>query len=179
MANMTIAQALRRIKKIKGRLAELKSRASQCVSYEVGKKPVFDFKATRDEIAKAKDELVRLEAALAVANADANIAFEGRAMTLTEAVRRLQELKDDMSWLPQLRIQEGTLRDPGIEWDPDRERQIRVMREVTWATELKELDRVTEVESLQDRFERLNDLIEQTNHRTVVGFVAAEADTST
>ncbi|MDD2786066.1 MAG: hypothetical protein PHS79_04220 [Patescibacteria group bacterium] len=168
MTTMTIAQALRRIKKNKGRVAELKARATQSVSYEAGKKPVFDFKALRENLSKTKEELIRLEAAVTVANANARILFEGRDMPLAEAVRRLQELKDDMSWLPQLNVREGVERVADYEFDPEKERQIRVTRETVWASELSELERVSEIDSLRDRFERLNDLVEQANHRTEV-----------
>ncbi len=179
MPNLTISQGLRRIKKIKGRVAELKGRASMSVSYETSKKPVFDFKATRDELAKAKEELIRLEAAVAVANATARITFEERDMFLAEAVRRLQELKDDISWLPQLHVREGAEQSQDNEWDEERGRHVRIAREVIWATELKEIDRVHEIESLRDRFERLNDLVEQANHRTEVDYADASASATT
>ena len=168
MSNLTIAQSLRRIKKCKGRIAELKSRAMQSVSYAADKKPTFDFKVMREELAAAKEELVGLESAVAVANATTSVSFEGKEMRLAEAIRRLQELKDEMSWLPQLHIQEGVERVPEVEWDPEKERQIRVTREVKWQTGLPELERVKEIEGLRDKFERLNDLVETANHRTEV-----------
>lgn len=168
MAHLTISQSLRRIKKCKGRIAELKVRAGQSVSFTDEKAPTFNFKAVREELAAAKEELVCLEAAVAVANATTRINCEGKEMTLAEAIRRLQEFKDGMSWLPQLCIREGVERTSDVEWDLEKERQVRVTREVRWQTGLTELERVAEIESLRERFERLNDLVETANHRTEV-----------
>lgn len=170
MANLTIAQSLRRIKKCKGRIAELKTRAMQSVSFTDDKKPTFDFKATREELAAAKEELIGLESAVAVANATTSVAFEGKELTLAQAIRRLQELKDEMSWLPQLCIREGVERTSDVEWDPEKDRQVRVTREVRWQTSLTELERVAEIDKLRDMFERLNDLVETANHRTEVAW---------
>ncbi len=174
MAQLTISQGLRRVKKCKGRLAELTARASASVSYEAGKKPSFDFKATRAEVAKVRAELVGLEAAIARANATATVSVDGKSVTLAEAIRWLQEFKAEMAWLPQLVLRTGTERTPDVEWDENLGRQVRRSREVVWTSELSEPDRAAELESLRDRFERLNDAVETANHRTPIEWAAAE-----
>src|SRR5690242_11129974 len=107
MSKMNIAQALRRIKKLKGRMGELTARASGSVSYEVGKKPAFDFRKTRDEVAAVREELVTLESSVARANAAAEIECDGKRLTVAEAIRRLQECKAEMVWLGQLSLRSG------------------------------------------------------------------------
>jgi len=168
MSNLTIAQALRRTKKTRGNISELKTRASEAVSHEAGKKPTFDFEPTCEALANAKEELIKLESSIACANASTTITYEGKSMTLAEAIRRLQELKDQMSWLTSLHIREGVERSSDLVWNDETGRQSRVTTEVTYITKLSERDRVEKIESLRDQFEALNDLVEQANHRTEV-----------
>lgn len=166
---MTIAQALRRVKKFKGRMAELTARAASVVSYEAARKPQFDFRKLRDEIAGVREGLVGLEAAVAKANATTTVKVgDDKEMTIAEAIRRLQELKAEMAWLSSLQLREGTENRPEFDWDEAAGRQVRRNREVLWQTELREPDRVAELDALRDRFERLNDAVEAANHKTPV-----------
>jgi hypothetical protein len=168
MSQLTISQSLRRIKRVKGKIAEYKTRAVQSVSHVKDKKPTFDFKAVREQLAAAKEELIGLESAVAVANAARTVTFEGREMRLAEAIRRLQELKDEMSWLPQLNLREGVERTSEFEWDESKGVQVRVVREITHVSHLSEVERVAELDMLRDRFEALNGLVESANHTTTV-----------
>lgn len=165
---MTIAQALRRVKKLKGLMNELSARAASVVSYDRDHKPAFDFKATRAEIDRVRDELVMLEAAVAKANGSTNVEFEGKTTTLAEAIRRLQEFKAEMSWLSELSLREGTTRVPEQEWNDAAGRLVAKYRDVVHISDLKETERVAELAKLRDRFEALNDAVETANHRTAV-----------
>ena len=174
MSKMNIAQALRRIKKLKGRMGELTARAAASVSYDVSKKPAFDFKATRGEIATIREELVTLEASVARANAGAEIECDGRAMTVAEAIRRLQECKAEMAWLGQLSLRSGTERRTERDYDESSGRTVLVKHETEYAADLSEVDRAAEIETLRGRFERLNDAVESANHRVAVDWQAPE-----
>ncbi len=165
---MTIAQALRRIKKLKGRMAELTARAAGSVSHLVDKKPAFDFQATRQEIGTVREELIKLEAAVTRANATAKVEYDGRAMTISEAVRRLQEIKAEIAWLAQLSLREGTEVRQDVDYDALTGRNVVRKIETTFVTALAETQRVAEIDALRDRFERLNDAVESANHRTSV-----------
>lgn len=172
MTQLTISQALRRVKRAKGRVAELKTRAAQSVSYLAEQKPTFDFKATRVELAAAKEELIGLETSIACANAVNTVSFQGKDITLAEAIRRLQELKDDMSWLAHLTLRSGKERTREYEWDAQGERQVQVTRETVYASDMSEPERVKEMDNLRDRFESLNGLVESANHRVLVDWHA-------
>ncbi len=162
----TVSQALRAIKRQKGRLAELTARASAVVSYEAGKKPSFDFSATRTEIGQARETLIRLESAVANANATTEVTWGDRAVTLSEAIRRLQECKAEIAWLSGLQLKSGSERHSEIDFDEDTGRNVRKQREVTYESCLTEPERVAQIEQLRLRFEELNDLVEAANHRT-------------
>ena len=168
MSRMNIAQALRRIKKLKGRMGELTARASASVSYEVGKKPAFDFRSTRDEVAVSRVELVTLEASVARANAATEIECDDARMTLAEAIRRLQECKAEMTWLGQLSLRSGVEKRTERDYDDVTGRTVLVKHETEYAADLSEVARAAEVETLRGRFERLNDAVEAATHRTPV-----------
>lgn len=165
---MTISQALRRIKKLKGKMAELTARGASCVSYAKGEEPKFDFIVTRAEINTVREELVTLEAAVARANATRTIDLDGTTMTIAEAVRRLQELKAEMAWLASLSLRDDTQRVPEHVWDEEKGRQVTKYRDVVHVTALTEQARVVELDALRDRFERCNDAVESANHTTPV-----------
>jgi cysteinyl-tRNA synthetase len=166
MTKLTISQALRTVKSLKGRIGELKGRAAQAVSHEKGTEPAFAFSDLRKDIAAAKEKLIGLETAVAVANALARIDAEGRTMTLAEAIRRLQELKDDLTFFQGLELREGVQSAGGYEWDELA--RSRVQREREFVSALKERERVAEIDRLRDCFERLNNVVEQANHKTPV-----------
>jgi hypothetical protein len=165
---MNIAQALRRIKKLKGRMGELSARAAASVSYDVTRKPAFDFRKTRDEVAAIREELVTLEASVARANAVAEIECDERRMTVAEAIRRLQECKAEMAWLGQLGLRSGVERRQERDYDEATGRSVLVKHETEYAADLSEVERAAELETLRGRFERLNDAVEAANHRTPV-----------
>lgn len=165
---MTISQALRRVKRLKGRYSELSQRATGSVSYEQGKKPVFDFAATRGEMAKVREELVVLEAAIAVGNAEAIVEYAGKHMTLAEAIRRLQEFKTELAWLARLELRSGTEVGREIDYDESIGRNVPRRIETTYISDLSEIDRANEVERLREQFEELNDLVESANRQSKV-----------
>ncbi len=164
---MTISQALRRVKQLKGKMGELTARAASVVSHLSSETPKFNFADTRGQIAAVREELVTLEARVAHANATAAVDYEGKLVTIAEAIRRLQEFKAEIAWLGALSLRDDTQRAPELDYD-DKGAPVRKMREVTYVTALTEPNRVTEVDALRDRFQKLNDVVETANHTTVV-----------
>lgn len=176
MSNTTISQALRVIARLKGRMATLSRRADNSVSREVGKQPHFSFAETRKQIGETREQLILLESAVAIANANTVIEVEGRRMTIAEAIRRTQEIKAEIAWLSGLQIKEGVEHvNAGFGWDEVSHRQIPQVREVTYVTDLPEPERVAEVEALTERFDRINDVVETANHVTPIHLLVASA----
>lgn len=64
----TIAQALRRIKEVKGRIATLNARLHQSINWVGEEKPLFDFAELESERQALVDELVELKTALLATN---------------------------------------------------------------------------------------------------------------
>lgn len=179
MSQFTVSQALRRVKKLKGRMGELQSRAASVVSYVEGAKPEFDFDTLRGDVAQVRAELVGLKAAVDVANATAKVQVDGESMTVAAAILRLQETKAELAWLPTLHLRAGVERCAGeVDYD-DAGRPVRRVREVTYVSALSESKRVAELDKLRDLFERLNDAVERSNHVTPVDWKEPAAPRST
>lgn len=173
---MMISQAMRRIARLKGQMSKLCARAKSVVSYDKAKPPAFKFDPTREEIAKVRAELVTLKAARAKANAMTSITCEGMPeMTLAEAVCRLQEYKDEMSWLEGLTLRAGTDTTVDMVYDQVNERRVPSRVETVYVTELTEVDRAAAVEALQAQFDALNDAVETANRTTQLDYAEPKA----
>lgn len=164
---MTIASALRRIKRLKGDMDALAQRAASAVSHLKDAAPAFPFKETRSLLNATRAELIQLRAAVARANATTTVEWSGKPIALAEAIGQLQEIKAEISWLRGLTIREGTTR--SSEWDyDDMGRRSRRVEEVTYVTNLTEVARAKELQGLADRFEQLNARVEAANHSTTL-----------
>lgn len=168
MEKLTIGQGLRRIKKLKGLLSEAQTRASQSTSWVEGKEPVFKFEEQRKLRSEHRDEVVRLETAIARANAVTQIEVGERKLFLAGAIREIQELKGDLTWLATLNLRSGVEETTEYVYDEVKERNLPKTKSVTYKAVMSEPDRVKEVQSLRDQLERLNDAVETANHRTLI-----------
>lgn len=165
---ITIAQALRRIKKLKGQIAEHTARAQAGVSYVQGKAPAFRFQEARAALALARNEMLDLETRVAVANAKKIVVSGELKYTLAYAVRTLQEFKGEIAFLRGLNLRSETVREREQTWDDDAMKHINRVNEVTYVSDLSEQDRDAQVKDLQDAFEVLNNLVEEANHTVLV-----------
>jgi hypothetical protein len=165
---MTIAQALRRIKKLKGEIAEHETHIRSGVSYVKEKVPAFRFAEERDLWVSAKAEMLTLQARVAIANALNKIEYDGVEMPLAYAIRTLEELKGELSLLKGLVLRSETLKEREQEWNDEKCTTITRINEVTWVCDLTEQDRAQEVKKIQSRHEDLNNVVEDANHRIFV-----------
>jgi hypothetical protein len=166
--SMTISQGLRKLKKLKGLLAEAQARATQSTSWADEAKPVFDFAAERAKRAELQDEIVRIETGIARANALTRITVEDREMPIAEAIRRLQELKADLAWLPTLNLRAGTEKSVEYDYDEVTGRNVPRTKSVVYTAVMSQPERVVEIQALRDRFDVINDALETANHRTLI-----------
>lgn len=165
MSEQTISQALRQVKKLKGRLAEATARASAGVSHRVDQKPAFTFNQSLEQANKLRADLISLIAQIRVTNAMTTIEHNGKKLTLTEAVAKLEDLKGEIAWFKGLPVkaQESTTE---TDWTYEGGQRSQVT--VSWECHFPEAKRAAEVERLQDIFDRLNDAVERANHVTVL-----------
>lgn len=167
-SKISIAQALRRIKKLKGQIAEYTLRAQQSVSYEKTKVPAFRFNESMLARAAALSELLNLQSRVAIANAKATVVDNNESISHSEAIRRLQEMKGEIVFLRGLALRSETMTTRQQDWDSVQEKYVSHVVEVVWLADLSEQDRDRQVRELQDRFEVLNNAIEDHNHKVLV-----------
>jgi hypothetical protein len=168
MSDMTIAQALRRIKKIKGLIAENEARAKASVSYDLTKVPEFRYNESFSNMTSLQLEMVELESKVAVANAKALVKHGESEFLLTKAVRLLQELKGQIAFLKGLQLRSETVKNREQDWDDNESKHITRVSETTFVSDLSEKDRDRQVKELQNVFEVLNNSVEDMNHTVKV-----------
>jgi hypothetical protein len=166
--SLTIAQALRRVKKLKGLVAEHQTKAKNGVSYVADKVPAFRFGDEMTAIAEAIAEMVDLESRIAIANATSQVQEGDETLTLAKAIRTLQEIKGYIAFYQGLLLRDGVEKTRESDWDEDSCKSISRVVETTYVSDLSEQARDRRVKDLQNRFETLNNLVEDANHKVLV-----------
>lgn len=162
----TVAQALRRIKELKGRIALVSRRMAESVCWiEPGNKPPYAFSALDEERRALVEELVLLKGRLAKTNANTSIVADGRTMSIQTAVFYMAELKAERELLSTLNIVEGEFKDHTNTYD-DKGRPIFEVKKRVAALSVIERDEA--VAALEKRIAEVNEAIEDANHRTVL-----------
>lgn len=170
MNEMTISQAIRKVKDLKGRIAKHQGYAASSVHYEVKNPPAYDFAAELRTVETMNVELLKLQTAIAVANATTSVEWNGGKVKLTWAIKRLEEIKGSIKWYETLGVTSQT--DSVTEsWEYQNDasgtlQRVRIEKPIK--CDLPEAKRNETVQKLQDEFNRLNDVVETINHRTSV-----------
>lgn len=164
MEKLTISQGLRQASRLKGKISDLKLRASAAVSYKASSKPAFSFAPTMERLGVAKRDLIALESRLAITNATVTVPYKGRSVSLSEAVKILQEMKESIAWMKTLPCQaQASFQTQESFHGEDYKVMVRVVDHVC---DLTEEARSDAVDALQSDFDSLNDLVEKKNHET-------------
>lgn len=167
MSNVkTVAQALRRIKELKGKIAQVTARMQQSVCWtEPGVKPIYDYNALYSEREKLVTELVDLKAALVKTNSHTEITYGTAIITVQQAIFALAEIKATREFLRTLSIKEGEGRGATGEYDEHGHPKYIVVKMLS-ALGLKARDEL--IEKLEKQITELHELIETENHRTTL-----------
>lgn len=164
MENMTIAQALRKVKQLKGLIAESEQRAKAGVSYNTEKMPAFSYADSVKDMISYQDEMIVLEAKIAVANATNFLTFGDKKISLALAIRTMQEVKGRISFYRSLTLRNEVVKDRSQEWDDVEMKHINRVVETTYRSDLSEKERDAEVKLLQSKFDTINNMVENANH---------------
>lgn len=167
MTDMTVAQALRLVAKIKGQLKTQLERAAASVSFVDGQPPAFAFPEAMEQAKSLRAHLIILQTRVSVTNAQTAVDTSvGRFITATEVVRELEELRGQIKWLKDLNVRahKETVEDT-TDYDDDMKR-VRIQRK--WHCALPEASKAKLVDELQARFDALNEAIEKSNNGTAL-----------
>lgn len=168
--NLTISQALRRIKKLQGQVAEQRQRASGSVTHLAEQEPAYKFSVSREHAALTTTELLKLQTAVAVANATTKIDVGASGIQpLAFAVRKLRELAGEIAWAKALTIKAQS-KTVEVErgYDDDSGKFVNVTKQ--YVCDLPEAKRANLVADLQEQFDKLNDAVETIDHKTLISF---------
>ena len=164
MSEMTISQALRQVARIKGKLVEYKARATLSVSHKKEEKPAFQFSSMMEKIAQARQDLIVLESRIAMTNASVRVDFGSAKITLSQAIKTLQEFKDELAWLKTLPVRAS---------EDTKESDVRYVAggghqsvDVYYFCAFPEAKRSDRSDEVQASFDSLNDAVERKNHET-------------
>lgn len=166
MADLTISQALRRIKKLKGELAEYTARATASVAYQANREPAFKFGECMEKAETSRQELLSLQARLAETNATTLVKFDGKEFSLSFATRQLEEFKGQIKFIEGLPVRDHAKSyEDTFDYNDDMKR-VKISNE--WRCELPKSQQAEAIKKFKEKFDTLNDAVETTNHRTVL-----------
>lgn len=186
MKKLTISQALRRRKKLKGDISTFVRRLQEALVYDKEKPPAFGFEETSTALSNARFELIFLEDAVARANANTTLVFQGVPVYLTWVLRTLAELKADLhryegyeyTCLPEREnvtkteapdLSQAIEQTNSVSGQITRSHPIKVRTE-TRICNITTKECALKMEQLQSEFNELNDLLETANHTTVIEY---------
>lgn len=162
---LTIARALREVKKLKGEIATLTQRLVGSSTWLETRKPDFEFGATLTERDAKVARLVALKAAIGRANSAAKVEHRGVSLSLAESILRLDELKGRKSLFAGLQLRRETERQHTGDYDANGRPVYEV---VAWQSVWSEPERAQKLEEIQTEIDELNEALEECNHRTPV-----------
>ena len=154
---MTIARALKAANRTEGNLNTVSKRAEQNVSWQADREQEFNFDQLMTQRQELVDELLGLRSAIDLANATTTIEFEGQQMALARAIRLVLELAGQISFYQKLNLvygeqRQSTGRHLPQTYEPE-------METVEFASALREPERVSKIDQLQQRLDELNKAI--------------------
>jgi|SRR5271157_5349272 len=170
MKELTIAQALRRVKDLKGKVSKHNANAFANVTHKTKNPPAFAFGAESEAAAMAVEEMIDLQTRIAVANAKTTVDVAGKTRLLSWCTKKLAEIKGAIAWYASLGVRaHDKTTEEELEWirqagsGPE---HVNVVTEYT--CHLPEAARAAKIQKLETEFAELNDIVETINHRTFV-----------
>lgn len=168
---VTVAAAIRRIKKLKGELGVLDARLKSAVVYVEGKEPPFLFGETMMRREEKLSQLLQLQTALSISNAATSFSYRGGAVSVAWAIRKTQEIKALASLYAELPVRDRR-RDVETKretvWDDVTDKHVREAVETVYVSAITKVDQAAAIESLTAEFEELNTALEACNHDTKI-----------
>ena len=162
---LSISQALRYASKLKGKIADARTRAASSITHKAGEETAFDFQAMLASSDALSDELAALQGKISVANATNSVTFDGNQISLSHAVRILQELKGRIAWVKGLVVlQVESVEQSDVDWDEVAVKNVK--KSWRMICRLPEAAKAALADELQEKFDRLNGAVESINQVT-------------
>ena len=178
MTQMTIAEALREVADVKGKIDDWSKRLAPAVVWYEEDPPAFEFASIRETMNVLVLRLVELQTAIAIANATTTLEWQGRTIPLALAIRTLSEIKGARKKVEDLAVRNmdvGTADKQEIDYDDVGKRFVKKTKR-PWKCMLTTAKQAALLDSLQEKFIKLNNAVETVNHKTLITVVVGLSD---
>jgi len=178
MTQMTIAEALREVADVKGKIDDWSKRFGPAVFWYEEDPPAFEFANVRESMNMLVKRLVELQTAIAMANAATTLEWQGKTIPLALAVRTLSELKGAKKKVEILVVRNaeaGTEAQQEMDYDDEGKRFVKKTQR-PWKCALPTAKQAALLDSLQEKFNKLNNAVETVNHKTLITDVVGLSD---
>lgn len=170
MSEVTVGAALRRVKKLKGEIAEISQRAAACVRFDKSAPPAYEFEELIKQRAELVSKLIMLEASVAVSNATRILPNK---LTAAATIRTLQEIKGEIAFIRGLATQSHqdmveTSKNTEYREVDGEYRHVTDTVTKQWTCRLPEREKNEKIAKLQKKFDELNEMLEAHNHKTFI-----------
>lgn len=167
---MTINQALRRCKVLKGNIKDWMERAiASNVQLDTNKSPTSPYKtaACLVSLGEATNELIELETRIAMTNASVLVKSGEKSIPLAYAVRVLSNLKSEINFLksiPSLVAKEVKTTETKTGYNRKTAEYTEAEVEITQTCQYDKLELQSLIDLKQQDFDDLNGVVEAANH---------------
>jgi hypothetical protein len=168
---MNINQALRRVSVIKGELSSWTTRLKSSIAWIDQKSPTWTYDECVKNVSDLTTELIDIESRIAFANSKAKINWNNETITLAKAIRTLAQLKGSIELyksFASFNDKESILVEEEQKYDLATRAYISVNKETKRFCSITERERVEKIKSLQESFDKLNELVEGQNHQVKI-----------
>lgn len=167
----TIASAIRTIKSLKSNLSNNSQRLTACVNYNEENPPAWDFDLLLEERKILQEKLIKFETAVAVANANTKLEYNGNKQSLCFWIKKLAEIKSDIATLSLLYsnpLDKTINKTPVNKYHPSTGQLYTETVEIVHICRLPQAKKANLIDQMQKEFDELNILVERTNHKTLI-----------
>ena len=178
MTQMTIAEALREVADVKGKIDDWSKRLAPAVVWYEEDPPAFEFASICETMNVLVLRLVELQTAIAIANATTTLEWQGKTIPLALAIRTLSEIKGARKKIEDLAVRNmdaGAEDKQDIDYDDEGKRFVKKTKR-PWKCMLTTAKQATLLDSLQEKFIKLNNAVETVNHKTLITTVVGLPD---
>jgi len=180
---ITVGAALRQLAALKGKIAKSTVNALNAVQYPENEKPVFKYQDEQTKRTELIKKFVDLSAAVAESNGATRIdcGDDIGSISAAKLIRILQETKGEIAYLKNVGTKALGTKKVILEQRRDKredivdangrfsgQRIVEVIEQTTIVSEITTKEVAEKIEELEAKFERLNMLLEKSNHTTLI-----------
>jgi hypothetical protein len=169
MTTMTISQGIRYAAKLKKKISDARDRALSSITHKSVQETAFKFDDMFDLSSSLISQLSKLQGKLSEANSFNTVQYKNDTISLSHAIKILQEIKGQIAWVKSLpSLQTYVVKTVEREWNSKEEEYVNIPVEMI--CHLPEANKADVVDELQEQFDMLNSAVETVNQTATFEF---------